>query len=92
MATVDAKKQTIREEFFKESFDLAQKPRHGMFSVPISTAIGDDTYYKPIPARVDADGAVITDPRNFTTKNVKKGAADDVYFSKPPYISQGDPY
>lgn len=44
-----------------------------MFSVPISNAIGDDTYFIPKPARRDAEGAVMTDPRNFTTKNVKKG-------------------
>ena len=51
-----------------------------MFSVPISTAIGDDTYFKPKEARRDHEGAVITEPRNFTTKNVKKGHTDDVLF------------
>ena len=71
---------------------MAQKMRHGMFSVPISTAIGDDTYFKPKPARRDAEGAVITDPRNFTTKNVKKGKTDDALFSKPTYVSIGDPF
>lgn len=40
-------------------------------------------------ARVDAEGAVVTDPRNFTTKNVKKGKTDDVLFSKPSYVSTG---
>lgn len=63
-----------------------------MFSVPISTAIGDDTYFKPKPPRRDAEGAVITDPRNFTTKNVKKGKTDDALFSKPSYVSIGDPF
>jgi hypothetical protein len=66
--------------------------RHGMFSVPMTLAIGDDTYYKPKGARVDAEGAVITDPRNFTTKNSKKGNIDSVLFSTPGYISQGDPF
>lgn len=51
-----------------------------MFSVPISTAIGDTNYFKPKPARRDAEGAVITDPRNFTTKNIKKGHTDEVLF------------
>lgn len=63
-----------------------------MFSVPISTAIGDDTYFQPKKARRDAEGAVITDPRNFTTKNPKKGHVDSVLFSKPTYITQGDPF
>lgn len=47
-----------------------------MFSVPISTAVGDDTYSKPRVNHRDAEGAVITAPRNFTTKNVKKGHTD----------------
>lgn len=63
-----------------------------MFSVPISTAIGDDTYFKPKPPRRDAEGAVITAPRNFTTKNVKKGNVDSVLFSAPSYVSTGDPF
>jgi hypothetical protein len=63
-----------------------------MFSVPISTAIGDDTYFQPKKARRDAEGAVITDPRNFTTKNVKKGHTDEVLFSKPTYVTVGDPF
>jgi hypothetical protein len=63
-----------------------------MFSVPISNAIGDDTYFIPKPPRRDAEGAVITDPRNFTTKNPKKGAIDSVLFSKPSYVTQGDPF
>ena len=63
-----------------------------MFSVPISNAIGDDTYFVPKKARKDHDGHVITDPRNFTTKNPKKGHVDSVLFSKPSYITTGDPF
>ena len=91
MAT-DDKKATMRDQFFQESFGQANKQRHGMFSVPISTAIGDDTYFQPKPARRDAEGAVITDPKNFTTKNVKKGHIDSVLFSKPSYVSIGDQF
>jgi hypothetical protein len=63
-----------------------------MFSVPISNAIGDNTYFKPKEARRGEDGAVITEPRNFTTKKVKKGHGEDVLFSKPSYVAVGDPY
>jgi hypothetical protein len=35
---------------------------------------------------------VITDPRNFTTKNIKKGSVDSVLFSKPSYVCLGDPF
>ena len=43
-------------------------------------------------AKKDADGHVITDFRNFTTKKMKKGHIDSVLFSKPSYISSGDLY
>ena len=88
----DEQKQKLREEIMKESFDLAKRSRLGMFSVPISTAIGDDNYFKPKQARKGPDGQVITEPRNFTTKNAKKGHIDSVLFSKPDYITVGDPY
>ena len=45
-----------------------------------------------LTARRDASGAVIIDPRNFTTKNVKKGSVDSVLFSKPSYVCLGDPF
>jgi hypothetical protein len=63
-----------------------------MFSVPVGLAVGDNTYFKPKPPRRDAEGNVITDPRNFTTKNPKKGNIDSVLFSKPDYVSIGDPF
>ena len=41
----------------------------------------------------DEDGKVKLGPRNFTTKPVKKGKIDSVYFSKPPsYICREDLY
>lgn len=43
-------------------------------------------------ARKDADGAVIIGPRNFYTKRMRKGYADDVLFSKPGYNCLKDPY
>ena len=42
-----------------------------------------------ILARRDETGAVITDPRNFTTKPGKKGMVDSVYFMKPSYNAVG---
>jgi len=58
MAT-DEKKQTLREKFFEESFNLSTKQRFGLFSSPVSVAIGDDHYYKPTKARRDETGAVV---------------------------------
>jgi len=39
-----------------------------------------------------ASGDVITELRNFYGKKGKKGAADDVFFSRPTYLCKGDPY
>ena len=38
-------------------------------------------------AKKDEDGKVITGPRNFTTKPVKKGKIDSVYIMKPSYLN-----
>jgi len=43
-------------------------------------------------ARRDEDGAVITDPRNFYTRRMRKGRGDDVLFTKPSYLCKGDLY
>lgn len=91
MAT-DDKKETLRDKHFQESFPMAQKMRHGLFTMPISTAIGDNNYFPIKKARRDEEGAVITDPRNFTTKKPKKGHGPEVTFSKPVFATVGDPY
>jgi hypothetical protein len=63
-----------------------------MFSVPVSNAIGETNYFPVKEARRDAEGAVITDPRNFTTKKPKKGHGVDATFTKPIFNAPGDPY
>lgn len=63
-----------------------------MFSMPVSNAIGDNNYFPVKKARRDQEGAVITDPRNFTTKKPKKGHGPDVTFTKPTFATIGDPY
>ena len=63
-----------------------------MFTMPISTAIGDNNYFPTKKARRDELGAVITDPRNFTTKKPKKGQGVEVTFGKPTFATVGDPY
>lgn len=35
---------------------------------------------------------MIIGPRNFYTKRIKNGHADDVYFSRPSYVCTGDPF
>lgn len=56
--------------------------RFGLFSQPISNAIGDTTYFREKKADLDEDGAVKTAPRNFTTFKTIKGRGPDIYFQK----------
>jgi hypothetical protein len=63
-----------------------------LFSQPYPIASGDDAGFQKTKARRNADGEVITEPRNFYTKRLRKGASEDVFFSKPSYICRGDPY
>ena len=70
------------------------RPRHGLFSQPVSTAIGDTNKYVPTPARRDEDGAVITEARNFYTSPGGAGqhAATSAYFMKTSFIAVGDTF
>jgi len=43
-------------------------------------------------ANKDEDGHVKTEPKNITTKKIKRGKDDSVYFAKPSYICTGDLY
>ena len=67
------------------------RPRFGLFSQPVSTAIGETNKYPKTKCNKDEEGAVILGPRNFYTGRMKKGAADDSLFSRPPY-AKGDKY
>lgn len=91
MAT-DDKKEALRTQHFQESFVVAQKMRHGLFTMPVSNAIGDNNYFPVKKARRDQEGHVITDPRNFTTKKPKRGNGPDATFQKPVFVTVGDPY
>jgi len=44
--------------------------------------------------KTDEEGhvAVLVEPKNCTTKKVKQGKTDIIYFEKPDYVTIGDPY
>jgi len=90
----DAKKEAMRDAVFAQSFEYGIKPRHGLFSQPVSTAIGDNHKYVPIaPRRDPEDGLVMTDPRNFYTTKGKSGKTKpNVYFMNTSFIACGDPF
>ena len=71
------------------------RPRFGLFSLPVSNAIGE-TYtmgQKPFPERDEA-GLIVSGPPNFYTNKGQKGPAiDRVLFDKhPTYLACGDPH
>ena len=72
------------------NWNLFDRPRFGLFSQPVSTAIGENHMFKSKDRKLDEDGHVFTGPRNFYTKKAKRGKIDAVLFGKPSYISIGD--
>jgi len=87
-----AEKAMKSTQFMEESYEFVNKQRFGLFSQPGGLAIGENNYDKPKKANKDDDGRVVTEPPNFLTTKTKKGNVDEVLFSTPSYISQGDPY
>lgn len=91
MAT-DDKKEAIRNAVMADSYQYGIKQRFGLFSQPVSTAIGDNNVFKKKTRNVDEDGRVITGPRNFYTTGLKVGKTDKQLFSRPTYNAIGDPF
>tara|TARA_B100000780_G_C20744556_1_gene295758 strand:- start:46 stop:444 length:399 start_codon:yes stop_codon:yes gene_type:complete len=71
---------------------IAYRARFGLFSAPVSTAIGETNAYPKKKANLDEDGKVITGPFFKATNAMKKGHNDAILFSKPSYIATGDPF
>lgn len=78
MSNID--KEALRATHLSESEALKQKQRHGFFSVPISTAIGDDGPYKTKLRKSSSNsdprnetGKPETQPRKFQTSPPKEG-------------------
>jgi hypothetical protein len=63
-----------------------------LFSQPYPIASGENNKYPKTKCRKDEDGSVLTGPRNFYTKRLRKGASEDVLFTRPTYICRGDLY
>jgi hypothetical protein len=88
----ELEKAVQSKKHMEESFDLVNQQRFGLFSQPGSLAIGENTYAPKKLAKLDEDGKVLSEPPNFLTTKTKIGHTDDVLFSLPSYVSQGDPY
>ena len=79
------------QKFVKDLNTLGNKQRNGLFSEPISLAVGD-IYYVPATRKRDERGNVPNKPKNFFTSKMKKGSTDSALFSKPTYNGISDPY
>lgn len=90
-ANKEAEMAKSRQQFMQESLLDPYKPRFGLFSYS-TLAIGDDSIGRRTKARKDAEGAVITAPKNISIRPLKRGKSADVYFSKPLFHTIGDPY
>lgn len=91
-AVKETKGQSTRDELMQASRFDPYLPRYGLFSFTGTLAIGDDSIGKRTKPKRDPDGKVTTAPRNFYTKQVKKGKTNDVYFSTPSFHTVGDRY
>jgi hypothetical protein len=76
----------------QKSFGYSIKPRFGLFSQPYPIASGESNAFPKTRCRKGEDGLVETEPRNFYTKRLRKGASEDVLFMKSSKICRGDPY
>jgi hypothetical protein len=93
----DEQKEAIRAAVMEDSYKYVTKPRFGLFSQPVSNAIGDNNGFQQKKRVLDEDGKVITAPRNFYTTKTKKGQVngsrhDRVYFDRPGFNAIGDPF
>ena len=61
--------------------------------MPVSTAIGDNTRFKPrLPNRDPEDGKPMTAPNNFGIIKPKTGHGEDAYFARSGFNAVGDPF
>ena len=84
--------EALREKFFAENKRDWNKQAYGLFSFPGTLAVSRVGYDPKKPSRRDAEGAVITAPRNFTAAPRRRGKTADTYFSEPVYVTIGDFY
>lgn len=83
--------ETLKRNFEESRFDPTYQ-RLGMFSYPGTLAISDDSLGKQHLHPRDADGKVLTAPKNFYTHKGKSGKINDAYFSPPTFATVEDPF
>ena len=84
-------KESRNKSFIEFQNKQSSKSRHGLFSYPISLAVGD-VYHVAPSRKTNKEGKVPTGPKSFYAGKGKSGRSDQVLFSKPVYNAIGDPY
>ncbi len=88
--TIEQKEERTRK-FHKDLSTLSMKQRNGLFSDPMSLAVGDIHYVAPKRKR-DQHGNVPVKAKSFFASKMQKGHTDSALFSKPAYNGINDPY
>ncbi|CAI2375938.1 unnamed protein product [Moneuplotes crassus] len=78
-------------KFYKDLNTLSMKQRNGLFSDPISLAVGDVHYVAPTRKIVRKDKGP-NKSKGFFTSKMKVGRNDHALFSNPKYNAISDPY
>ena len=86
----EAELEAKRKEIFEASKFDPYYQRYGLFSYPGPLNIGCDALAEKLLKHRKDDGTVELREKNFLTRNMKKGATAEVFFSSPPY--QPDSY
>lgn len=66
--------------------------RFGLFTAPVSNAIGETNFVRQIKPNLDEDKRVIIQPRGFYTRPHKQGRLDSILFEKTSFIGIDCPY
>jgi len=82
-AFMEEKRSTALAHAEKE----AEKERFGLFSQRPPLGLGDCKYDIPHHPR-DADGKVVSEPRNFYCNPMKSGKGSDVYFDPANFLNK----
>lgn len=90
-------KEELRKTAMQESELYQTKRRFGLFSQPISTAIGDDGPYKTKLRRIqinldpkDSNGKPVTQPRNFQSGPCQSGQLASSFFGSINSLAASD--
>lgn len=93
-----ADSETLRQSIIQQSETIGTKRRFGLFSQPITTAVGDNGAYKKklrnlffiTDPRDPSNNKPLTQPKNFYTSPIKSGRGNSGYFEPHRSLATSD--